>query len=69
MRVCILSPFGARVHAPWALAIEAALAARTRRRASQTLYSDDGIVLRFADGDEPPDLEQLLVPIPTRSKT
>ena len=26
-RVCILSPFGARVHAPWALAIEARLAA------------------------------------------
>ena len=30
-RVCILTPFGARVHAPWALAIERAAARRARR--------------------------------------
>jgi ATP-dependent Lhr-like helicase len=30
--VCILSPFGARVHAPWALALEARLSADSRLR-------------------------------------
>ena len=45
-RVCLLTPFGARVHAPWALAIE------SRLRASldvdvKPLWSDDGIVLRL----------------------
>ena len=28
-RICILSPFGARVHAPWALALRAAASAST----------------------------------------
>jgi ATP-dependent Lhr-like helicase len=52
-RVCILSPFGARVHAPWALALEARLGTAAGVEI-ETLYSDDGIVLRFADADEPP---------------
>ena len=46
-RLCILTPFGARVHAPWALAIEERLA-----RSGLTvhaLWSDDGIVLRLPD--------------------
>jgi ATP-dependent Lhr-like helicase len=59
-RVCILSPFGARVHAPWALAIEAGLAAETGCEL-QTLWSDDGVVLRFADADELPDLDAVLL--------
>jgi ATP-dependent Lhr-like helicase len=46
-RVCILSPFGARVHAPWSLAIEARLS-KLSGFAVQALYSDDGIVVRFA---------------------
>jgi len=46
-RVCLLSPFGARVHAPWALLIQARLGERV-----QVIWSDDGIVLRFAD-EEP----------------
>jgi ATP-dependent Lhr-like helicase len=58
-RVCILSPLGARVHAPWALAIEARLAAESGV-AVQATSSDDGIVLRFADGDAPPDAARLL---------
>jgi ATP-dependent Lhr-like helicase len=59
-RVCILSPFGARVHAPWALAIEAKLSAHTGV-AAQAMYNDDGIVLRFAEGDEPPDPSLLML--------
>ncbi|MES1172305.1 MAG: DEAD/DEAH box helicase, partial [Bacteroidota bacterium] len=61
-RVCILSPFGARVHAPWALALEARLGAAAGFEV-QTLWSDDGIVLRFAGADEAPGAE-LLTPEP-----
>ena len=59
VRVCILSPFGARVHAPWALALEARLGVQAGFEV-QTLWSDDGIVLRFAGADEPPALATLL---------
>ena len=58
-RVCILSPFGSRVHAPWALAIEARLAASSEVPV-QALWGDDGIVLRLPDADTPPDLAALL---------
>jgi ATP-dependent helicase Lhr and Lhr-like helicase len=58
-RVCILSPFGARVHAPWALALEARLGAAAGVEI-ETLWSDDGIVLRFAGGGDPPPLQALL---------
>ena len=58
-RVCILSPFGARIHAPWALALEARLTTAAGFEV-QTLWSDDGIVLRFAGADEPPALATLV---------
>jgi len=61
-RVCILTPFGARVHAPWALALRASVSARVGYDV-QTVWSDDGIVVTVADGDEPPDLA-MLVPDP-----
>jgi len=61
-RVCILSPFGARVHAPWAMAIETLMSSRAGFDV-QTLYSDDGIVLRFVDTDVVPDID-VLVPNP-----
>src|SRR5438094_192155 len=59
-RVCILSPFGARVHAPWALALQARLA-RAAGAAPQALWSDDGIALRFADSDAVPGAAELLL--------
>ncbi len=62
-RICILTPFGSRVHAPWALALEATLSARAGF-AVQTLYSDDGIVLRFADVEEELPGTDQLVPEP-----
>ena len=43
-RVCLLTPFGARVHAPWALAIEARLQSSLGVDV-KPLWSDDGIVL------------------------
>ncbi len=61
-RVCILSPFGARVHQPWALALEAELSSRAGFDV-QTMATDDGIVLRFADVDELPSVD-LLFPDP-----
>jgi ATP-dependent Lhr-like helicase len=52
-RVCILAPFGRRVLAPWAVAIEEGLARRDGP-AVQIVHTDDGIVLRFPElaGDE-----------------
>lgn len=57
-RVCILSPFGSPVHAPWAMAIEAAMSAQVGFEV-QTLWTDDGISLRFAYTDDLPDLAAL----------
>ena len=59
-RVCILSPFGGRVHAPWSMAL------RARLRDSldldvQSIWSDDGIALHFPDADTPPPLADLLL--------
>ncbi|HKT81902.1 MAG TPA: DEAD/DEAH box helicase [Vicinamibacterales bacterium] len=59
-RVCVLSPRGGRVHAPWAMAA----AARIRERTGvdvETLWGDDGFVVRFPDVDAAPD-PMLLLP-------
>jgi ATP-dependent Lhr-like helicase len=51
-RVCVLTPFGGRVHAPWALAIEA----RLRESLGvdvRALWSDDGVVLRIPATEDP----------------
>ena len=47
-RLCVLSPFGSRVHAPWATAIEARMLERFGPGA-QVLWSDDGIVVRLPE--------------------
>ena len=59
-RVCILTPFGGRVHAPWAMA----LATRVRDSLgleAQSIWSDDGIALHFPDADVPPPVGDLLL--------
>ncbi|HEX6450361.1 MAG TPA: DEAD/DEAH box helicase [Trebonia sp.] len=53
-RVVLHSPFGDRVHAPWALAIEARLRERYGGMDVQALHTDDGIIIRVPDSDEPP---------------
>ncbi|MQA29708.1 MAG: DEAD/DEAH box helicase [Luteitalea sp.] len=61
-RVCVLSPRGGRIHAPWAMAV----AARIRQETGtdvEILWGDDGFVVRFPDIDQPPD-PQLLIPDP-----
>ena len=53
-RVAVLSPFGSRVHAPWAMAATA----RIRDEAGidvEVMWSDDGFVVRYPDGERPPD--------------
>ena len=47
-RMCVLSPFGSRVHAPWAMAIEGQMLERFGPGA-QVLWSDDGIVVRLPE--------------------
>ena len=59
-RLCILTPFGGRVHAPWALA----LAARLRESLGlevNSIWSDDGIALHLPEADAPPPLDEILV--------
>jgi ATP-dependent Lhr-like helicase len=58
-RLCVLSPFGGRIHAAWALA----LAARIRELhglESDAIWSDDGIIVHFPDADEPPTADLVL---------
>ena len=59
-RVCILSPFGARVHAPWAMAIAARLR-ESHGIDAQSIWSDDGIALHFPESDAPPPLEDFSI--------
>src|SRR4051812_20679564 len=59
-RLCILTPFGGRVHAPWSLA----LAARLRESLGlevNAIWSDDGIALHLPDADGPPPIDDVLV--------
>ena len=50
-RVCLLTPFGAPVHAPWAMALQARLSERHGWDV-EVVWSDDGIVLRLPDVDD-----------------
>ena len=59
-RVCILTPFGARVHAPWAMAAAARLRDSLGLEA-QSIWSDDGIAFHLPDADAPPPSEELLI--------
>jgi ATP-dependent Lhr-like helicase len=59
-RVCVLTPFGSRVHAPWAMAISGRLRASGRSDV-EMMWADDGFVLRFPETDTPPDPDLLLL--------
>ena len=58
-RVCVLSPRGGRLHAPWAMATAAKIREETGVDV-ETLWGDDGFVVRFPDVDTPPDVKLLL---------
>jgi ATP-dependent Lhr-like helicase len=55
-RVCVLTPFGSRIHIPWAMAVSARIRAAGGPEV-EMLWGDDGFVLRFPDTDEPPDAD------------
>jgi len=59
-RVCILTPFGGRVHAPWAMALGARLRDALGLEV-QSIWSDDGIALHFPEADTPPPVADLMV--------
>jgi len=59
-RVCVMTPFGSRIHIPWAMAVSARIRAAGGPEV-ETLWGDDGFVLRFPDTDEPPDADWFLV--------
>ena len=59
-RICVLSPFGARVHAPWALAIEGRIRDRLGLEV-QAIWSDDGIVVRLPEADDSPPIESVVL--------
>ena len=59
-RLCVLSPFGGRVHAAWALALSARIRDRFGLEAG-AIWSDDGIIVHLPDADEPPGAELVLV--------
>ncbi|HEY7621635.1 MAG TPA: DEAD/DEAH box helicase, partial [Solirubrobacteraceae bacterium] len=59
-RLCVLSPYGGRVHAAWGLA----LSRRIREQyglESDAIWSDDGIIVHLPDADEPPGADLVLV--------
>ena len=58
-RVCVLTPFGSRIHTPWAMAATAKLNAAGY--GVETMWGEDGFVLRFPESDAPPDVDALLM--------
>src|ERR1039458_8510650 len=69
-RVCVLTPFGSRVHAPWCMAVTAKLRAE-RGVEVETMWSDDGFVIRLpesaSESDGPLETDWLL-PAPAELK-
>ena len=59
-RVCLLSPLGSRIHAPWAMAVTARIRNRTGMDV-EVMWGDEGFVVRFPEVEQPPD-PQLLIP-------
>ena len=59
-RVCVLSPFGAQIHAPWAMALQARLGERWGSE-PEMIWSDDGIVLRLPESIDEVPLDDLLL--------
>jgi ATP-dependent Lhr-like helicase len=59
-RLCILSPYGSRIHAAWGLALSARIRDELGLEAD-AIWSDDGIVVHLPDADEPPGAELALI--------
>jgi len=65
-RICVLTPFGNRVHAPWCMAVDAKIRSE-RGWEVESVWSDDGFVIRLPGNEEPID-SSLLLPSATELK-
>jgi ATP-dependent Lhr-like helicase len=59
-RLCVLSPFGGRVHAAWGLALSARIRDELGLE-SDAIWSDDGIIVHLPDAEEPPGADLVLI--------
>jgi len=59
-RLCVLSPFGGRVHAAWGLALSAAIRDQLGLE-SDAIWSDDGIIVHLPDAEEPPSADLVML--------
>ena len=59
-RLCVLSPYGGRVHAAWGLALSAKIRDE-RELEADAIWSDDGIVVHLPDADEPPPADLVML--------
>ncbi len=59
-RLCILTPFGDRVHAPWAMALKRRLEERLGLEV-YVIHTDDGLALRLPDADRPLELDDVVL--------
>ncbi|HEX5146628.1 MAG TPA: DEAD/DEAH box helicase, partial [Conexibacter sp.] len=59
-RLCVLSPYGGRIHAAWGLALSARIRDQLGLEAD-AIWSDDGIIVHLPDADEPPGAEVALI--------
>jgi len=59
-RLCVLSPWGGRVHAAWGLALAGRIRDE-RELEADAIWSDDGIVIHLPDADEPPPADLVLI--------
>ena len=58
-RICIHTPFGSRVNAPWAIVLRNSLVERTAESA-EVMWSDDGIIIRLPEAMDVLDVEELI---------
>jgi ATP-dependent helicase Lhr and Lhr-like helicase len=59
-RLCVLSPFGGRVHAAWGMALSARIRDELDLEAD-AIWSDDGIAVHLPDADEAPAADLVLL--------
>jgi ATP-dependent Lhr-like helicase len=61
-RLCVLSPLGGQILAPWSMAVQARIKEELGLDV-ETMWANDGFVVRWPESDEPPDVS-LLLPSP-----
>jgi ATP-dependent helicase Lhr and Lhr-like helicase len=59
-RLCVLSPYGGRIHAAWGLALSARIRDQLGLEAD-AIWSDDGIIVHLPDADDPPGADIALI--------